>query len=137
VSCAALSHERRDGGIAGKAAVPVGLAVDLDSLEHGRQAGRRQQDLGRQLGVAEDATAAGTHVGRRDEELDGRLHQPLEVDARLENGSQRVVPAWIEIVGREDPRHEVERDEGRGGVERPPAKQAIERRALQRAERRG
>ena len=45
----AFPHQRRDGGVAGIAAVPIVLAVDLDGLEHGRQAGRGEQDVGRDL----------------------------------------------------------------------------------------
>ena len=82
-SCRCDLHSRTSGvmvGIAGIAAVPIGLAIDLDRLEHGRQAGRGQQHVGRDLGVAEHAAAAGADVGRGDEQLDRRLRQPREID---------------------------------------------------------
>src|SRR5215469_15217542 len=36
----AFAHQRRDGQVAGIAAVPIGLAIDLYGLKHGGQAGR-------------------------------------------------------------------------------------------------
>ena len=66
----AFAHQRRQRRVAAEAAVPVGLAVDLDRLEHRRQAGRGEEHVGRDLVLAEDAAAAGAHVGGGDEELD-------------------------------------------------------------------
>ena len=51
----AFADQRRDGGIAGVAAVPIGLAVDLDSLKH--QLAGRQRRAGPQavnLNIAEN-----------------------------------------------------------------------------------
>src|SRR5262245_11458397 len=70
VAAAAFPHQRRDGGVAGIAAVPVALAVDLDRLEQRGQAGRREQHVGRDLVVPKDPAAAGARVGSGDEELD-------------------------------------------------------------------
>ena len=41
----AFAHERRHGRVAGIAAIPIGLAVDLDRLEQRRQAGRGEEDV--------------------------------------------------------------------------------------------
>ena len=86
----ALPDERRDRGIAGIAAVPVRLAVDLDRLKHGRQTGRGEQNVRRNGVVLEHVTAAGPHIGGGDEELDGRLRQPLEIDEVGQNVAQRI-----------------------------------------------
>ena len=71
----ALPDQRRHRRVARVAAVPVRLAVDLHRLEHRRQARRGEQHVGRELGIAEDAAAAGAHVGRGDEELDRRARR--------------------------------------------------------------
>ena len=39
-------HQRRDRGVAGIAAVPIVVALDFDGLEHGRQTGGGEQDIG-------------------------------------------------------------------------------------------
>ena len=103
-----FANERRDGGIAGIPAVPIGLAIDLDGLKHRRQASRRKQDVWRELGIAEHASAARVHIGGGDEQLYGRLREALEIDAVCQDLGQRVDPTRIEIVGREHARHEVE-----------------------------
>ena len=102
----------------------------------GRQA-EASRHVGSDLCIAEDAATAGVNVGRGDEQLDRRPRQPLEIDALIENGGQRIDAARIEIVGREHPRYEIERDEDRRVIERPAAEHAVDRRALQRAERSG
>ena len=63
----AFAHQRGDGGIAGIAAVPIRLAVDLDGLKHGRQARRGEQDVRRDGVVAKHVAAAGMHIGGGDE----------------------------------------------------------------------
>ena len=83
----------------------------LDRLEKRWEASRGQQNVGGQLRVAEDAAAAGVNVGRRDEQLDRRLRQPLEVDALVQDGGQRIEAEWIELIGRDEARHQVECDE--------------------------
>ena len=100
----AFAHQRRKRRIAGIAAVPIGFAVDLDRLEHGRQTSRGKQHVGRDLRVAEDAAAAGTHVGRGDEQLDRRIGKPVEIDAVGQDVAQRVEAERIEIIGRKHAR---------------------------------
>ena len=51
----AFTHERRDGRVTRIAAILVGLAVDLDGLEEGRQSGRGDQDIRAQIVIAEHA----------------------------------------------------------------------------------
>ena len=130
----AFAHQRRHGRISRIAAVPVGLAVDLDRLEHGGQAGRGEQHVGRELAVAEHPAAPGAHVGRGDEQLDRAPRQALEIDRAGEDVAERVGSERVEIVGREQPRHHVHGDEGRRLVERPAAEQDVERAAPERAE---
>ena len=130
----ALPDQRGDRGIARISAIPIGLAVDLDGLKHRRQAGGGEQDLWRQLGVAEDVPAPGVHIGCGDEQLDRRLGEMPEVDAVGEDVAQRIGAMRIEVVGREDARHQVEREEHWGGVERPAPEHDVERRAPEGAE---
>ena len=134
VARVALAHQRRDGRVAGVAAVPVGLAVDLDRLEHRRQAGRGEQHVRRDFLVAEHPSAPGVHVGRGDEELDRRLGEMREIDALLEDLADRIKADRVEVVGRDDPRHQVHHEIGGRCVERPAVHQPVERRALERAE---
>ena len=83
----AFAHQGGQGRVARVAAVPIGLAVDLDRLEHGRQAGRGQHHVGRDLRVAEHAAAAGVDVGGGDEQLDRRSRQ-LARSRRCRPGSR-------------------------------------------------
>jgi multidrug efflux pump subunit AcrA (membrane-fusion protein) len=77
----ALGDQRHQRRVAGVAAVPVGLAVDLDRLEHERQAGGGHDRDNGQLGLLEDAAPAGAHVGRGDKHLEsGATVDPLEID---------------------------------------------------------
>ena len=55
---------RSRSGAPPPAAVPVGLAVDLHRLEHVRQAGGGEHDVGRHLGAGEDAGLPCADVGR-------------------------------------------------------------------------
>jgi hypothetical protein len=132
----AFANERRDGRIAGISAIPIRLAADLDGAKHRRQAGRGEQHVGADVGVAENPPAAGAHAGRGDEELDRRTGEPFKVDAFDENFAQRIVSERIEIVRREKPRHQVHGDVGGRGIQRPSPHHAIERRTLQWAQRR-
>ena len=129
-----LADERGDGRVAGIAAVPIGLAVDLDRLEHGGQAGRGEEYVRREILLPEDAAAPGVDVGGGDEQLDRRLADAVEIDELLQNLAERVLAAGIEIVGRVEPGHHVQGDEERRVVERPAAEEDIERTALERAE---
>src|SRR5262245_40730868 len=116
---AAFAHQRRDGGIAGVAAVPIAFAVDLDGLEQRGEARRCEQHVRRDLAVSEHPAAPGAYVGRGDEKFDRRLRQPSEIDDLGKDVTQRVCTAWAQIVGREQARHEVHRDEDGRMVERP------------------
>src|SRR6476619_6011138 len=80
VAGAAFAYQRGDGRVAGIAAVPVALAVDLDGLEHGGQAGRREQHVRGDLAVAKYPAASCADVGCGDEELDRRPCQPVEIE---------------------------------------------------------
>ena len=133
----ALAHQRGDGRIAGIAAVPVGIAVDLDGLEHVWQAGRRQQRIDRQISVAEHPSAAGTHVGRGHEQLDRPLGQMREIDGFGEDGAQGIGPARVQVVGREQPCDHVHGQERGRVVQGPAPEQHIERAAPEGAELRG
>ena len=66
--------------------------------------------------------------------LIGAAASCVEVDALGEDVAQRIGAARIEVVGREQPRHQVHGDEDRRVVERPAAEQHVERAALERAE---
>ena len=87
----------------------------------------------RDLVVGEDPDLAGAHVGGRQEQLDRRQRaQPLEVDRLLEHVLQRVVVGGIELIGRQQPAHDVEHQEGRRVVERVVVQHPVDRRGLQR-----
>ena len=130
----ALANERGQRRIAGIAAVPIGLAVDLDRLKHGRQAGRSEQDVRRHGVVLEHFASAGAHIGRGDEQVDRRLRQDLEIDQLGKNLAQGILAHRIEVVGRHQARHEIHRDIDRRRIERPAAEDHVERPALERAE---
>ena len=133
VRCA-VADQRRDGRIARIPAVPIGLAVDLDGLEQRRQAGGGEQHFRRQVGIAENVPAPGVHIGGGDEQLHLRFGDTIEVDAVGKDVAQRIGAMRIEIVGREDARHQIEGDEHRRSVERPAAEHHVERRAAEGAE---
>ncbi len=62
--------DRRIGDIA---AVPIALAVDQRRLEHLRQSGRGEQDVGVEFMFAKNPQGAGRDMGGVDEELDAVL----------------------------------------------------------------
>ena len=130
----ALPNERGQRRIAGIAAVPIGLAVDLDRLEHRRQTGRGEQNIRRHGVVLEHLAASGAHIGRGNEQMDRRLGQDLEVDELGKDLAQRILTHRIQVVGRHQARHEVHRDVDRRGIERPAPEQHIERPTLERTE---
>src|SRR6516225_247207 len=70
---AAFPHQRRDGGIARVAAVPIAFAIDFDGLEQRGEARRREQHVRRHLVVSKDPAAPGAHIGCGDEKFDRRL----------------------------------------------------------------
>ena len=69
--------------------------------------------------------------------LIGALRQLREVDALGQHLAQRVEPARVEVVGREQARGQVHGDEHGRVVKRPAAEQHVERPALERARPRG
>ena len=101
-----LHGQRLDVGVGGKAAVPVGDAIDLDCMMQGRQARGRQHRLDGQLLAPEDARAARRHLGGGDQKLDWRaVAQLLEVDAFREQTAQRIETERIEFVRRPQAGH--------------------------------
>ena len=64
------------------------------------QAGRGEQRLRRDLGLAENAPAAGMHIGRGDEQLDRRATPAFEIDALPQHLLKRIEAHRI-VVGRE------------------------------------
>jgi len=130
----ALPDESRERGIAGIAAVPVGLAVDLDGLEHGGQTGRGEQNVRRNGVVLKNFTAARPHIGGGDEEVDWRFRKPLEIDEFGQNLAQRIDALRIQIVGRKQTGHEIDGDIGGRKIHRPTAKKHICGTALDWAE---
>jgi hypothetical protein len=68
---AAELGQLQDRRVAAVAAVPVGLAVDLDRVVQLRQAGRGQHHVGGELVLAEDAASAGADPGGGDQTASG------------------------------------------------------------------
>ena len=99
----------------------------------GRQA-EASKHVRRDRSVAKDAAAAGADVRSGDEQLDRRARHPVEIDRLGEDVAQRIGPARVQLVGREQARHEIHRDEGGRIIERPAAHEHIEGCALERAE---
>jgi hypothetical protein len=130
----AVVDQREDRGIAHVAAVPVVLALDLDRVEHERQAGRGERAIDGHLVPGEDLDLAGAHVGRAQEELERPLAHPLEIDRGGDDVAQRVEVERIELIGRKHLRHQVHDEEGRRQRERVIARQPLDRQRLQRTE---
>ena len=78
-----------------------------------------------------------TLVAERNSLTGARSRSRVEVDRLLEHVLQRVVVGGIELVGRDQPAHQVEHQERRRVVERVVVQQPVERRGLQRAHGRG
>ena len=131
--------QREDRRIAHIAAIPIGLAIDLDGLEQERQAGRGHDGVDRQFVVGEHLDLAGAHIGGADVDLQraARHADRIEVDRLLENALQRIEVERIELIGRQQPRDHVEHHEGRRILQRARAGQLVEQARLQRAEGRG
>jgi hypothetical protein len=130
----ALADEWGQRRIARIAAVPIGLAVDLDRLEHRRQTGGGEQDVGRHGVVLEHFAASRANIGRRDKEMDRRFRQDLEIDHLGKDLAQGILAHGIDVVGRHQARHEIHRDIHGRRIERPAPEQHVERAALERAE---
>ena len=86
----AFADQRRDGRIAGIAAVPVCLSIDFDRLVHRGKTGRGKQHVRSDLAITEDASATGAHLRGGDEQLDRRAGEPVEIDALGQNVAQRI-----------------------------------------------
>src|SRR4051794_2505554 len=103
--------QRMDRGIAHVAAVPIGLALDLDRREQERQAGGSQQGIDRDLVAREDLQLALLHIGRGDVETDILvLAQDVEIDDPEQRFPQGIVASGIELIGRHHPDQQVEPD---------------------------
>ena len=131
VARAAQLHQRRQRGVAGVAAVPVGAAVDLRRLEQHRQAGRGHHRLRREPPAGEDHGAAGFHVGGVDEHLGlGQAGDALEVDLALQQLAQRVDVERVALVGREAPQRAWQRAQHQFGEAARPVAEGAERHHL-------
>ena len=77
---------------------------------------------------------AGPNIGGGDEELRRRSRQPLEIDGLGQNCTQRIASHRVQVVGRQQARHEIHGDIDRRRVQCPAAENHIERSAPQRTE---
>ena len=78
----AFIDQRKERRVAHVAAVPIGLAVDFDSLEKERQAGRGHHAVERDRRFPKDFRPAGADVGRGQKDFEAtRAVDPVEVDA--------------------------------------------------------
>ena len=131
-SVCVVLNRRKDRRIAEIAAVPVRHAVDLDRAEQQRQAGGRQDHIGVDLVMRENAQPAGMHIGGADEQLRGRgFPDGVEIDEALDQFLQRVDVERIEIVRRQILRHRLEPDPHRRIFQRQKREQAVDGLALQ------
>ena len=110
--------ERKEGRVAGIAAVPIGIRADIHRLKHGWQAGRGQERLGRDVIACEDADAAGADIGGPDKEARtfsmadaGKVQPP-------DNGFQRVFPERTPAIGRPELGGDPGGRDGKGGLHR-------------------
>src|SRR6516164_7357704 len=91
------------------AAVPVVLAINLDSLIEERQTGRCKNTISGNLLVGEDFNLSRAHVSRRQEQLDCRtLSQQFEIDDLPDEPAQRVVVERIKLIRRQESRDDLE-----------------------------
>ncbi len=125
-------EQREDRWIAEVAAIPVRHAVDLDRPKQQRQAGGRQDDIGADLVMRENAQPSGMHIGGADEQLRGLgFPDGVEIDEALDQLLQRIDVERIEIVGRQILRHRLEPDPHRRIFQRQKREQAVDGLALQ------
>ena len=87
--------------------------------------------------LAEHPALPGVHIGCRDEQLDRPGRQRVEIDQVCQDVAQRVPCHPTQRIGRDQPRHQIHGDEGGRVVQRPFARQDLQRPALERAEARG
>ena len=118
ISHGAFRRQRDEIGIGGKAAVPIGPAIDYHGMMDRRQAGGGKNRLDGHLVPPEKAHAAGGHVGGRNQQLDIRERaQPLEIDVRCQQPAQRIEAERVELVGREQARGDLPHRRGSAHAE--------------------
>ena len=66
--------------------------------------------------------------------MDRRLRQDLEIDELGKDLAQRILAHRIDVVGRDQARHEIHRDIHGRGIERPAPEQHVERPTPERTE---
>ena len=114
----ALMIERPEGWVAEIAAIPIGLAIDLDRLEDIGQAGGGEQGVDGQFLAPEHFGFAGADIGGRDEEPHGVfvVAQLFQVERVLQRPAQRVElhREGVELIGRGHPGQRLEGVPGQG-----------------------
>ncbi len=131
VAAVAGVDQGEDRGIAHIAAVPIVLAIDLDSLKHRREAGGSEHRIGTDFAPLEDPQPVRSDVACADEHLHFvESPQSSEVDLLVQYLAQRMIVARIGLVRREHARIEIQEHPAGGKVEiaRPP--EAIDPRRL-------
>jgi hypothetical protein len=99
----ALVEEREHRRVCRVAAIPVRLAVDVDGRMDLRQTGRREENVSRHLGLAEDAKPAGRDLSGADEELERTAcSKCLEIYLSLEDVPQRIHTQRVQLGRREE-----------------------------------
>ncbi len=95
----AVENHREDRRVPHVAAVPIILAVNLDSLKQGWQAGGGKHGIDAHVGMIERAQPVGHDVAGADKELHlAGMTQLLEVDLCGENFAQRMAAGGIELI---------------------------------------
>ena len=102
--------------IAGVAAIPVGLAVNLYGLEHGGQTGRGEQNIRRNSVVLEHVTAAGPHIGGTYKEAGAITGADMAEVQIAHDGVKRVLPGISKRIGRIELRGDTLRRDGKEGL---------------------
>ncbi len=86
IAAIAFLNDRQDGRIGAVATVPIVLAIYGDGRKIHRQAGRSQQGIDAQIGIAENARRSRPGIGGRDEYLGGfRRPDCVEIDMFLQD----------------------------------------------------
>src|SRR5271163_1370683 len=113
--CSSSCSQREDRRVPRIAAVPVGLMVDLDGLKEERQARGGEHRIDADLGIVEhlDLSGADVRCGQVQFDRAGRRVQRREIDAVQQHLPQRILVERVELVRREQSRHQIEEDEAR------------------------
>src|SRR5258705_3258340 len=79
--------------------------------------------------VLKNADISRSHVSRREEKLDrtARVAYRIKVHRIAKDRTQRIDVERVELVGRKQPSHDIELDEGRRCFERLVARQPVKR----------